>query len=120
MAKNTFGHRPAWSRAPASVPGAPASSARTWSHDPVAKLEREILAPDWGACALLCTSQPARPNVVTSADAAGAIQAAHAMTVAQVNQSLSRICNRKTNRAGASFCPWALAAPHKYSDWLTC
>src|SRR5215471_229097 len=60
------GHRPFWSRASISVPGAPASSLATGSHVLVVKPGVEICAPDWAATALLCTSQPLPPRLVTS------------------------------------------------------
>ena len=51
--KNTFGQRPVWTSAPTSVPGAPASSGRTCSHDAVPKPGVEIAAGDCVACAVL-------------------------------------------------------------------
>jgi hypothetical protein len=51
--KNTLGHRPPWTSAETSVPGAPAPSGRPCSHDPAPKLALEMTAPDSAARALV-------------------------------------------------------------------
>src|SRR5215469_523328 len=57
------GHRPFWSTASISVPGAPASSLLTGSQVLVLNPGVEICAPDWVATALLCTAQPLPPRL---------------------------------------------------------
>jgi hypothetical protein len=75
--KKTLGHRPLWTSAATSVPGAPAPSGRTCSHDPVANPGLEMTAPDSPVRALVWTRQPPTPTVLVAAEAAdGAI--AHA------------------------------------------
>src|SRR5258708_37772810 len=60
------GHLPFCARASISVPGAPASSLVTGSQVLVLNPGVEICAPDWLATALLCTSQPPVPRLVTN------------------------------------------------------
>src|SRR5215469_15150273 len=60
------GHLPFCARASISVPGAPASSLVTGSHVLVLNPGVEICAPVCVATALLCTSQPPPPRLVTS------------------------------------------------------
>src|SRR5580700_6597675 len=60
------GHLPFCARASISVPGAPASSLVTGSQVLVLKPGVEICAPVCVATALLCTSQPPLPRLVTS------------------------------------------------------
>ena len=48
------------------MPGAPASSLRTGSHEPALNPGWEITAPDCGAVALLATRQPPDPRLTTS------------------------------------------------------
>jgi hypothetical protein len=86
--KKTAGQWPVWTSAFTSVPTAPASSGRTWSHDPVAKPGSEMALPDCEADALLCTCQPLRPNVVTRADALAVPETAHPATTASTERVL--------------------------------
>src|SRR5581483_4682359 len=67
--KKTLGHLPAWTRAPTSVPGAPASSGRTSIQAPSLGVGAEITAPLSPSCALLCTCHPPRPMVRVLAEA---------------------------------------------------
>src|SRR5580700_12321679 len=60
------GHLPFCARASTSVPGAPASSPVTGSQVLVLNPGVEICAPVCVATALLCTSQPPLPRLVTS------------------------------------------------------
>src|SRR5689334_9052094 len=60
------GQRPFCSSASISVPGAPAESLATRSHDRASKDGAEICAPGCVAVALLATCQPPAPRPVTS------------------------------------------------------
>src|ERR1019366_626194 len=75
-AKNTSGQRPLCSRAPISVPTAPASSGFTASQPAAANPGVDISAPPCGASALLCTSHPPSPTGTVLASADGADPAA--------------------------------------------
>src|SRR6266568_2797285 len=61
--KKMFGHWPFCCRASSSVPGAPASSLATDSHELVLNPGVEICAPVWVAVALLITFQPPDPRL---------------------------------------------------------
>src|SRR6185312_2107516 len=69
--KKTLGHRPFWTSASTSVPGAPPSSAVTFSQRLAPNPGREMAAPSLPADALLCTRQPCRPRVWVAAPARG-------------------------------------------------
>src|SRR6266567_2784368 len=60
--KKMFGHWPFCCRASSSVPGAPASSLATGSHELVLNPGVEICAPAWVAVPLLATFQPPGPR----------------------------------------------------------
>src|ERR1700679_2360343 len=64
----TSGQAPFWRSASISVPGAPASSGLTFNQWAVSKPGREIRAPTPVVRALLRTSQPPSPTVVTPVD----------------------------------------------------
>src|SRR6266496_1660459 len=63
LEKKMFGHLPFCCRAASSVPGAPASSLATGSHELVLNSGMEISAPVWVALALLATLQPPDPRL---------------------------------------------------------
>ena len=77
-ATKTSGHLPFCSNAVISVPGAPASSGRTFNQLDVVKPGVEMAAPLCVAVALLSTVHPPAPRVVRPGGAAAALVGAGA------------------------------------------